>query len=137
MSSVDIEAEKQRLVKAYNSWMGALSSVDVSEIMVPIVDDTELYPPNQPPLKGRNDIRELFVPLQGMKIESYEHNIERVEVSESGDLGYVMLTGSHSVFVEGELHEEYVKGVIVWKKIDGEWKIMVDCWNQDPQKEEE
>jgi ketosteroid isomerase-like protein len=113
-----------------------MPKIDIPGIMVPIVDDTELYPPNQPSIKGRKAIRESYEPLQGMKFESYEHKIERVEFSESGDLGYIMLTASHSAFVEGVLHEDEIKGVIVWKKIDNEWKVMVDCWNLDSPKEE-
>jgi ketosteroid isomerase-like protein len=135
MSSVDLEAEKQRLLKVYNAWMDSMSRIDVSGIMIPVVDSTVMYPPNQYSQKGIDTIREVYRQYEGVEFESYTHNVERVEISSSGDLAYIMVRASHSAFVDGALWAEDIKGVIVWKKINGDWKVMVDCWNQDPKEE--
>jgi ketosteroid isomerase-like protein len=137
MSAVDIEAEKKKLLDTYNTWMDANSKIDVSGILVPVTDSTVFYPPNQKSLSGRKKIRETYQQYEGIKFESYTHEVDRIEVSDSGDFAYLLLRASHSAVVDGDLWEEDIKGVVVWKKIGGEWKVMVDCWNKDPPKEEE
>jgi ketosteroid isomerase-like protein len=58
-------------------------------------------------------------------------------VSESGDLGYVIMSVTHTVEMGGETHVYDAKGVKVFKKMDGDWTLVTDCWNNNPPMGEE
>ena len=57
--------------------------------------------------------------------------MERIGVSESSDLGYVIMSVIHTVEMNGEKLVFDNKGVKVFKKTDGNWTLVTDCWNDN------
>jgi ketosteroid isomerase-like protein len=58
--------------------------------------------------------------------------IENVEVSASGDLGYSRSTENLSINKPGGIIENTINRVNIWKKINGEWKCLINIWNNNP-----
>ena len=128
MSSKD----EQELLNFYNSYMNALSSAEVESIMRHMSKDTIMYPPSQPSFSGLNEIRQHYSKkTSGITVLDWGHNVEKIGVSGSGDLGYVIMTVTHTVEINGERHVFDNKGVKVFKKTGGIWTLVTDCWNDN------
>jgi ketosteroid isomerase-like protein len=74
---------------------------------------------------------EVFEPWLPLPNVSHEFAPEVIEVSASGDLAWDRGT-FHSVMEtpEGTV-EDVGKYLMIWKKMDGEWKVVAECGNSD------
>jgi ketosteroid isomerase-like protein len=124
--------DEKELLEFYNSYMDALSSAQVESIMSHMSEDTIMYPPNQPAFSGLKDIRQHYgKKTSGIIVLDWGHKVERMSVSDSGDLGYVIMTVTHAVEMNGENHVFDNKGVKVFQKVDDKWTLVTDCWNDN------
>jgi ketosteroid isomerase-like protein len=124
--------DEKELLEFYNSYMDALSSAQVESIMRHMSEDTIMYPPNQPAFSGLKEIRQHYgKKTSGIIVLDWGHKIERMSVSDSGDLGYVIMTVTHTVEMNGEKHVFDNKGVKVFQKVDDKWTLVTDCWNDN------
>jgi ketosteroid isomerase-like protein len=128
MSSID----ERELLEFYNSYMDALSSAEVESIMKHMSKDTIMYPPSQPAFSGLDEIREHYSKkTSGITVLDWGHKVEKMGVSGSGDLGYVIMTITHTVEMNGEKLVFDNKGVKVFQKDEGKWTLVTDCWNDN------
>lgn len=124
--------DEKELLEFYNSYMDALSSAEVESIMKYMSEDTIMYPPLQPAFSGLDEIRQHYSKKTSVIIVlDWGHRVERMGVSDSGDLGYVIMTVTHTVEMNGETHVFDAKGVKVFKKVDDKWTLVTDCWNDN------
>jgi ketosteroid isomerase-like protein len=123
---------EMELLEFYNSYMDALSSAEVESIMRHMSEDTIMYPPSQPAFSGLEEIRQHYSKkTSGITVLDWGHQVERVGVSDSGDLGYVIMSVTHTVEMDGETHVFDAKGVKVFNKVDDKWTLVTDCWNDN------
>lgn len=131
---VGVEAEEQRLMELSREWSDVAAGDDVEALMSYWADDAVMMAPGQPPLRGKEAIRE-FVSSTG-EIPGFSVSWEPLEahVSESGDMAYLIEQNQMTMpDSTGALMTQYNKVVTVWKKReDGSWKNVVDMWNADP-----
>jgi ketosteroid isomerase-like protein len=66
-----------------------------------------------------------------MLYKTYSSKIDTIEVSASGDLAYVRGTDRITTKTPNGLVDDMGKWVDIWKKINGEWKVVVNIWNSD------
>ena len=70
-----------------------------------------------------------------MKIPGFRVSWEpiSVSVSESGDMAYLLeksqITVNDSL---GKPKTEYNKAISIWKKVNGDWKNVVQMWHSNP-----
>jgi len=130
IEKADIEAEK-KLLRELHVKMLVDHTTDVEEEMKYFAEDAMLIPPNGPPIKGLETIREACKAMVQTKwdLGTPGLGLKTVEVSASGDLAYD-IGRFHMVNErpEGPVEE---KGyyVTLYKKIDGEWKFVCQIWN--------
>jgi ketosteroid isomerase-like protein len=62
--------------------------------------------------------------------ETYSLSIENVEISSSADLAYVWGTDLLKKKTPGGVVDDAVKWVDIWRKTDGNWKLVINTWNQ-------
>ena len=123
----------ESLHKTHDKWNKALSEFNINKIMSFIAEDAIFYGPDTLPIIGKQAIRESYEAYGDIEILEYKDTIHKIEVSESGDLGYVLLRiNPHRVKFGEEVYENDYKGVTIWKKFDGQWKVLVDCYNRNP-----
>jgi uncharacterized protein (TIGR02246 family) len=60
----------------------------------------------------------------------------RVEVAASGDMAYELGSWTYDPDGDGEKTGEKGEFVVVWKKVDGEWRCVVDAGSTIKEKEE-
>lgn len=132
--AVDVDAEEQHLMELSREWSSVAAGDDVEALMSYWADDAVMMAPGQPPLRGKEAIRE-FVSSAG-SIPGFSVSWEPLEahVSESGDMAYLIEQNQMTLpDSTGALMTRYNKVITIWEKQeDGFWKNVVDMWNSDP-----
>lgn len=130
MIEIDLEAEKKILRQYITKWHEAEVQGDYEACLNFYAEDAIVHPPNRDPVKGKATIREFHKDVLH-NVESGIGETTRIEISSSGDLAYDIGL-SHMVFKSTEgLVEEVQKYLIVWKKINGEWKCIAISFNSN------
>ena len=126
MKEVDIEAEKERILRIYTQWKEMEDRKDIEGSMSFIAEDAIFSPPNRPMVKGFEAIREHRRAFLSQPTVSVNVDTERVEVSSSGDLAYQLVI--YRVVLEGGNVGEW-NACLVWRKEGGEWKCVLLIYN--------
>lgn len=92
-------------------------------------EDGKLFPDKRDIIEGREAIQKYWTPGAGYST-SY-HKVRPEEITVTGDQAY------DYGYYEGKTKREdgsesswKGKYVIVWKRVEGEWKIYLDIWNR-------
>ena len=134
-NKVDLEAEREKLMKLSRDWSDLVKSKDLDLIMEGWADDAVMIAPGMPPLKGKDAIK-AYVEA-GLQIPGYQIKWEPLEVhvSDCGDMAYMI--ERNEIIMDDSLGNpvaSYNKVVTVWRKQDdGSWKNVIDMWNADPE----
>jgi uncharacterized protein (TIGR02246 family) len=125
---VDTKAEGEKLMQTSREWSKVAASRNADSILRYWTDDAVVLSAGDPELKGKDAIRGMVegsFKNPGFQI-SWEP--ESVEVSKSGDLGYLM-ENTRMIYPDsaGKEMTRNFKAVTIWKKqADGSWKCAVD-----------
>ncbi len=131
--SKDIES----LRRTNEKWIKALTEFNIDKMMTFIADEAIWYGPDSLPITGKQAIRESYEAYGDLEILEYIETVHRIDVSESGDLGYVLYRMyPHRIKYDNAVIESDYKGVNIWKKIDDQWKIIGVCYNRNPKVED-
>jgi uncharacterized protein (TIGR02246 family) len=91
--------------------------------------DAIALPPDGPVVKGRENIKQMWASavkqmgLMDVRLDTLDLEIAGDGASEVGE-------ATLSLEAEpGKRHTAVVKFVVVWKKIDGQWRLHRDIWN--------
>ena len=131
---IDTKAETEKLMQVSRDWAKAAETTDIDKILSYWSDDAAVISGNMPVITGKPAIRQMVegsLKMPGFKI-TWEP--ESGNVSESGDLGY--LVENSQITMKDSTGKEMIqafKTVTVWKKQpDGRWKCIVDSMNPLP-----
>ena len=134
-SPINQQAEAEKLMELSRSWAQSVKDRDVEKMLSYWADDAIVMSPNEAAVVGIEALRGMVE--RSMQIEGFEIFWEPQEayVSESGDLGYVIIRNYMTMPVDtlGNTRTVFNKGVEIWKKQeDGAWKNVIDISNSDP-----
>jgi uncharacterized protein (TIGR02246 family) len=132
-ATVDTTAELDAIRNIEAEWTDAVRARDVDKLLGFFAPDAVTMDANAPISTGHDAIRG---PLESWLADDAVSNtfvstLEAIEVSASGDLAYTRGTHRFSQTTPNGLVEQIGKWVTVYKKIDGEWKVVVDIYNSD------
>jgi uncharacterized protein (TIGR02246 family) len=130
---VDTKAEGEKLMQISREWSQAATTGDVEKTLGYWADDAFMVSAGQPPLKGKQAIRQMIT--DSYKIPGFQISWQpqSVEVSKSGDMAYLIENAQVS-FTDstGKAMKQYSKAVTIWRKqTDGTWKNVVDISTPD------
>jgi ketosteroid isomerase-like protein len=131
---VDTLAEANAIRNLEDQWTVALQKSDTDKIISFFNTDAVAMKPNTPISIGLQAIRkerESSFTDTTMLYKTYSSKIDTIEVSASGDLAYVRGTDRITTKIPNGLVDDIGKWVDIWKKINGEWKVVVNIWNSD------
>ena len=117
--------DEQAIVELIAAWEAAFNAGDGAGIAALHADDAMLLPPGSEAVEGRaaieafwqSTIEELGVQVALTTSELESHMATAIEVG-----SYVFTSADGS-------HVDHGKYVVLWKKVDGDWKLHRDIWN--------
>jgi ketosteroid isomerase-like protein len=131
---VDTKAEGKKLMQLSREWSKSASTDSIEKTLSYWAEDAVVMAPGQPPLKGKEAIRQMVMGMS--KIPGFKISWEPISVfvTGSGELAYMLeqnqITVNDSL---GNPITEFNKSVTIWKKDpEGSWKNVVDMWNAQP-----
>jgi len=114
------------------AWSAAASRKDVDATVAFMADDGETLPPNEPAARDKAAVRTGWVNLLGLPGLAIDWKPLRVQVAESGELGFTSgvytLTSNDA---NGKPATDRGKYLEAWKKVDGKWKCLSDAYSSD------
>jgi uncharacterized protein (TIGR02246 family) len=116
--SAEIGAVNQQL-------MTALAAGNGTAIAALYTEDGQLMPPNSPAIQGRPGISAFWQGAIGAGIKSAV--LKTTEAVSHGDTAYEV--GEYQMLAAGGLQVDAGKYIVVWKRIEGQWKLHRDIWN--------
>ncbi|MFN6962261.1 MAG: YybH family protein [Pyrinomonadaceae bacterium] len=130
--SVDRAAEEKAIREADIAWSNATGKKDVEAAMAFIADDAVMLPPNAPMLSGKEAVKKEWNNMMALNDLSIKWEPTKVQVAESGDIGYTIGTYEMS-FTDPKAGKVNDKGkyVEIWKKVNGKWVCQYDMYNSD------
>lgn len=108
-------------------WEAAFNAGDIEALAALYSENCRLLPPGEMMMEGRDAVRAVF---GGMIEAGLSGTLSSVESMQAGDLAYNL--GTYVVSAEDGSIVGTGKFVELWRKIDGEWKMVNDIWNEDP-----
>ncbi len=134
LDTVDIAAEKERLMQLSRDWSAIVNSGDIDAIVAHWDDDAVMLPPDSPIIEGKAAIRSYVQAASAIPGFRITWEPESAYVAEAGDMAY-MIERNEITFDDENGEPITIRGkvVTVWKKdAAGEWKNVVDIWNSVP-----
>ena len=119
---------------AARAYADAWLTNDADTVMATFVNEPVLSPSGLPYLEGQNAARAFWFPADSPSTEVTEFKLMEIEVSGSGNLGYVRGTFSIAFEYDGSSYENHGKYVTLLRKApDGLWRITHHIWDDLPQ----
>ena len=127
----DARTIEQEIRELDKKLLGAVVRGDVATIANIYAQDGAFLAPNAPPVEGREAIAEAWKGIISLPNVSLNFRATRIDVAASGDLATAI--GAYDLAFSGEdgrIRDEG-KYVEVWKKVNGEWKVIADIYNSN------
>lgn len=124
-----IEVEEQTLRTAMKEFSKAYIAGDYETIADAYTADGKIFPNNASIIEGREAIKKRWMLPEGASI--LDHELQPEEINILGD--YAFDYGYYKGITktkEGKEVDFKGKYVVVWKKIDADWKMYLDIWNR-------
>jgi ketosteroid isomerase-like protein len=132
--TVNVRAEADAIRNLERQWSVAFQNADKEKCLSFFSTDAVEMSQNEPIVVGLQNIRKLaesHFADTSVIWKTYSYKIDTIEVSSSGDLAYVRGTDRISTKTPKGLVDELSKWIDIWKKIDGQWKIILSIGNSD------
>jgi len=111
------------------SWMAALKQRDFAAIEALYASDGLLLPPNAPPVEGPKAIADVWKSWSELPNVDIAFGTDRLEVSSSGDMVQDYGWYTFAFDTDNGRFMDEGKYIVVWKKVDGVWKVAADIFN--------
>jgi ketosteroid isomerase-like protein len=134
-TKVDLKAEEAAIMKIDSTWASlALESKDVDKVVSYWADDAIVIPPGQPVVKGKGALRKMVEDSKNIPGFSITWKSSDIHFSPDGKMAY--MSGENLVTMNDSIgHKISIPGraYTIWRKeADGNWKCVVDIWNNPP-----
>jgi uncharacterized protein (TIGR02246 family) len=126
-SAADEEAIRSQVAR----WLELIKSKDSAAIAKMYTEDGALMPPNAPISKGQAAIQQTWASMMSAPGFELTFAPEQIVLSGSADMALDRGTYKMTVAPSGKAQVDTGKYVVVWRKVDGEWKAAADIINSD------
>lgn len=122
------ENDEEQIRNLIGSFSQSIMTSDYEKIANAYTLDGKIMPPGAGIIEGREAIKKRWILPEGL--QTIYHKITPVEIIiqnyHAYDHGYYEGTTKRKDGSEVSWKGKYV---IIWKKVDGEWKMYLDIWN--------
>lgn len=124
--------DEQAIRKIDAAWSQALQSKELDQVMSNYAEDASFLPPDEPIVRGRENIRRWFAKRIAMPGYSATFAPTRIVVAKSLDIAYELGTFRVTVDEDSGKPVEYSgKHLVTWEKVGGRWKVAAESVNRD------
>ncbi|MGQ2993774.1 YybH family protein [Variovorax sp.] len=118
------------ILARYQHWMQSIRERDLEAILDIYADDATYMPPGKPAFSGKQALREVWAGYLQREdfVASY---VPTLHLCDAGDMAYDIGRYRIAMKKEGLSVSFEGKYVVVWKRIDGRWKAVVDMDNDN------
>ncbi|MFK7923940.1 MAG: DUF4440 domain-containing protein [Bacteroidia bacterium] len=122
------EQDIESILDNITSFSKSVMAGDEAAIAAAYTEDAKIFPNNRDIIAGQKKIQAYWKPQEGYSVTHHKITPSEIKIlgDEAYDYGYYEGTSQGP---DGKSANWKGKYVIVWKKIDGEWKIYLDIWN--------
>ena len=122
----------QQEIDALNAqWVAAFEAKDFAAIESLMAPDSLLLAPGNPPIEGAKAVVETWKSWGELPNVKITFGTQRIEAAASGDLAYDYGAYNFAFDTDTGPFAEKGKYIVVWKKIDGAWKVAADIFNNN------
>lgn len=101
---------------------------DIDELVSMYTDDGKIFPNNLKIMVGKTDLKSYWTIPKDVKIS--HHKVTPTEIKIENDIAYDYGYYEGKTLTKNKKEVSWQgKYIIVWKKIDDQWKIYLDIWN--------
>ena len=118
-----VNAEIEATNKEFATFIAATDSIGLSNLYT---KDAKFMMTGAPSINGRNNVQSTMSSI--MKSGITNADLKTIEVWGTVDL--ITEEGEYSLFA-GETKVDHGKYLVLWKKVDGKWKLHRDIFNSD------
>ena len=134
-AKVDLKAEESAILEADSTWAAlAKEGKEVDKIISYWSDDAVVLPPGQPAVKGKNALRRMVEDSKNIPGFSITWKSSDLHFSPDGKMAY--MNGENLMSMNDSTGNKIStpgRGYTIWRKeTDGNWKCVVDIWNNPP-----
>jgi ketosteroid isomerase-like protein len=134
-SAPDLPAEETALRKTDSSWSAlAKQGGDVDKIVSYWSDDAVVLAPGQPAVKGKEALKKMVTDSKNIPGFSISWRSSDIEFSPDGKMAYMY--GENLMAMNDSSGKQLNipgRAYTIWRKeADGNWKCVVDIWNNPP-----
>ena len=127
------DANLSAMGAAARSYANAWLSNDADAVMATFVDEPVLSPSGLPYLEGQEAARAFWFPTNSPPTNVTAFELTEIEISGSGDLGYVRGTFRLAFEYDGDSYANHGKYVTILRKTEaGPWQITHHIWDDLP-----
>jgi ketosteroid isomerase-like protein len=136
-STPDLKAEEAAIMKADSTWAAlAKDGGDAEKILSYWSDDAVVLPPGQPMVKGKDALRKMVQDSKNIPGFSITWKSSDIHFSPDGKMAY--MSGENTMTMNDATGNKITipgRGYTIWRKeADGNWKCVVDTWNNPSEK---
>lgn len=124
----DLEIIKKNSMAFSKAYMDG----DVDALVNLYTDDGKIFPNNRMIMAGTSDLKKYWTMPEGFK--TLHHKVTPDEIHIENDIAYDYGYYEGKTLTKDKKESSWQgKYLIVWKKIEGDWKIYLDIWNSVPE----
>lgn len=131
VAQADAAADEQAIRSTNERWLQLIRAKDGAGIAQLYADDGAVMPPNEQAALGRESVEQWWTRSMQMPGFDLTFETDQLVVSESGDMALDRGTYRFAAAPPGGAINDSGKYVVVWRKVDGEWKVAADIFNSD------
>ncbi|SMG28894.1 Ketosteroid isomerase homolog [Marivirga sericea] len=122
------EKHIKKIVENTKKFSEYLNTNNYKMVGASYTDDAKIFPQEGEILEGKEAILKYWTLLPGMKTKNHKITQHEIRIVKNTGYDYGVYRGT-TVNKNGEQSNWRGKYVIVWKKVNGDWKIYLDIWN--------
>jgi len=122
------KSDINQILQNAKSFSKSIMNADFDGIAAAYTEDAKIFPNNRKIIEGKKDIREYWWHPKDVSIVYHEIIPSEIKVNgdEAYDYGYYK---GRTKRPDGQEVSWEGKYVVVWKKVNGQWKMYLDIWN--------
>ncbi len=119
-------SDLKSVIEAANKvFMATFKQGDAAGLAALYTEDGQLMPPNAGFMTGRPAVQAFWQAVMDMGVK--EAVIDIIEVEDHGDTAIEV--SRFKLFAEGAQELDQGKFIVIWKRVDGQWKLHRDIFN--------